>query len=175
MTEKSNLVPLTARRRKYGLDCSGEPSLTKQTFKDQCDINRVLDRAKTGAGLSHLANYGGLYGDFSNWDERTYEDMQAQMAQGISIFNDLPAELRQEFDNNPGKFFGFVNDPANKDRLEEIFPVLSQPGLQFPDVLGTIANTVQQAVAAASTNTAPPEGANTTETTDTSQQTQTGP
>lgn len=159
MTEKSNLVPLTARRLKYGLDCSGEPSLTKQTFKDQCDINRVLDRAKTGAGLSHLANYGGLYGDFSNWDERTYEDMQSEMARGVSIFNDLPAELRQEFDNNPGKFFGFVNDPANQERLEEIFPVLAQPGLQFPDVLGTIANTVTAAVAAASTNNAPADAA----------------
>ena len=152
-------VKRTKKRLETATDCGGE-SITKQSFKDQCDINRVLDRARTGAGLSHLANYGGMYGDFSSWDERTYEDMQAQLANAVTIFNDLPAELRSvEFQNNPGKFFAFVNDPANADRLEELFPVLSQPGRQFPDVLGTIANTVTEAVAAASTNNAPAEAA----------------
>lgn len=155
------------RRKKYWTECKDE-HLTKQSFKDQCDINRVLDRAKTGAGLSHIANYGGMYGDFSDWDANTYEDMRNQLARGESIFNDLPAELRAEFDNNAGKFFEEVNK-RTPEELEELFPVLSQPGLQFPDVLGTIANTVTEAVAAASTNPAPPNGAETTEATDTSQ------
>lgn len=150
MTE-SNVVPRTPRRYKYGLDCSGEEHLCQQSHKKHCDINNVLNRVKTGAGLSHLANYGGMYGDFSSWTERTYEDMQASLARGQSIFNDLPAELRAEFDHNPGKFFEVVNSKTPEE-LEELFPVLSQPGIQFPDVLGTIANTVTNAVAAAATN-----------------------
>lgn len=149
--ETPNTVPRTPRRLKHGTDCSKEEHLTKQSFKKQCDINTVLARAQTGAGLSHLANYGSIYGDFSHWNERTYEDMQKDLALGQTIFNDLPAELRAEFDHNPGKFFEVVNTKTPEE-LEELFPILAQPGLQFPDVLGTIANTVQKAVAAAATD-----------------------
>ena len=123
------------RRLEWGLVCQ-DPHLTKQSFKDQCDINRVLDRAKRGASLSHLENYQGEYGDFSDWDENTYQDMLLDISRANSVFYDLPAELRAEYGNNPGKFFSFVNDPANKDRLEEIFPVLAAPGRQLPDVVG---------------------------------------
>ena len=154
----ANLVPRTARRLETGLDCSADRHLCKQSFKKAHDINNVLLRSQTGVGLSHLANFGHLYGDFSDWTERTYEDMQARMAAGVSIFNDLPAELRAEFDHNPGKFFEVVNTKTPEE-LEELYPILSQPGMQFPDVLGTIANTIQEAVAAASTDapTEPPD------------------
>lgn len=159
------MARFSARRKALGLDCSeaainpetgkayGTP--VKQSFKDECDINRVLDRAKHGASLSHLLKHQGTYGDFSTWDERTYEDMQNQLARGVSIFNDLPAELRNEFNNNPGKFFQFVNDPANTDRLEDIFPALAAPGRQFPDVIGqqtaqALVSAVQQLATASS-------------------------
>lgn len=139
-----------------------DPDRTKQSFVAQCDINHIMERAKKGASLSHLANFGGQYGDFSNWDEHTYENMLNDLSRANTIFADLPAELRNEFDNNVGKFMGFVNDPENKDRLEEIFPVLAEPGRQFPDVIGNLATqieTLNNTVAAASTNDAPPEGA----------------
>ena len=128
----------TPERLAHCIDCSRETvgEVTNQSFKDECDINRVLDRAKHGASLSHLLQHGGNYGDFSTWDENTYEQMQVNLARGKSIFADLPAELRDEFDNNPGKFFEFVNKPDNKDRLEELFPSLSAPGRQLPDVIG---------------------------------------
>lgn len=142
----SQSAEVKARRKKFGVVCK-EASKTQQKFKDQCDINRVLDRAKHGASLSHLANHGGRYGDFSDWDENTFENMRNSLADALTIFNDLPAALRsEEFDNNPGKFFSFVNDPDNADRLEEIFPALAEPGRQWPDVIGGVA--AEAAVAA---------------------------
>ena len=141
-----------------------DPDRTKQTFVDQCDINRTMDRAAHGASLSHLANYGGEYGDFSDWDANTYEDMQIQLAKANTLFNDLPAELRNEFENDPGKWLAFVNDPENKERLEEIYPVLAQPGKQLPDVLGGLTTALENLrledpVATTATNDVPPEGA----------------
>ena len=149
----------TPERLAHCIDCSRETvgEVTNQSFKDECDINRVLDRAKHGASLSHLLQHGGSYGDFSTWDENTYEDMQINLARGASIFAELPAELRDEFDNNPGKFYKFVNDPENKDRLEEIFPALSAPGRQLPDVIGR--QTAEALVAAVQELASVPENA----------------
>ena len=55
----------TPERLKHARDCSREThgEVTNQTFKDECNINRVLDRAKTGATASHLLNHGGSYGE----------------------------------------------------------------------------------------------------------------
>ncbi len=123
----------TAPRSVNGFKNPGKPR-TKQAFKDECDINRVLDRAVHGASLAHLKNHEGTYGDFSDFDENSYEHMLGRISDANTIFYDLPAELRSEFDNNPGKFFGFVNDPANVDKLEEIFPTLAAPGRDMPTV-----------------------------------------
>ncbi len=134
-------MPARARNkttRPTALNFKGDDakSRTKQAFKDECDINRVMDRAGRGASLAHLAAHKGQYGDFSDFTERTYEQMLNRIADAKTIFFDLPAELRQnEFQNNPGKFFEFVNKPENHDRLEELFPALSAPGRQLPDVV----------------------------------------
>ncbi len=120
----------TGARKKWGTTTPGK-HMAKQAFKDECDINRVLDRAKHGASMKHLLNHQGTYGDFSDFDENTYNSMLNQIADAKTVFNDLPAELRSEFGNNPGRFFEFVNDPANVDQLDEIFPSLQAPGRQL--------------------------------------------
>ncbi|AXL15612.1 internal scaffolding protein [Microviridae sp.] len=138
-----------ARRLRFGT-VTGTETETSQAFKDECDINRVLDRAKKGVGMAHLANYQKLYGDFQDFDGKTFEDMQIKLAEANTIFQDLPAHIRNEFDNQPGKFFEFVNNDENKDRLEEIFPVLANPHMDFPDVIGGLAKSIETLAAASS-------------------------
>ncbi len=123
--------PKTGKRAETGFKNPGKPR-TKQAFKDECDINRVLDRAVHGASLAHLKAHEGTYGDFADFDEQSYELMLGRISDANTVFYDLPSELRNEFDNNPGKFFGFVNDPANVDKLDEIFPTLAAPGRDMP-------------------------------------------
>ena len=146
-------------RRTRHATVNDDPELTVQSHKDNCNINRVLDRTKAGAGVSHLMKFAGQYGDFSDLDENSYEDMVTRLANARSIFEDLPAEIREEFGNNPGLFFKKVNDPEFKDRLEEIFPALAAPGRQFPDVLGQIPKAIQEGfdTLAAASSDAPPE------------------
>ena len=43
-----------ARRDRLSVDVVG-PSLTKQSFKDQCDINRIMRRYSAGGQIDHLA------------------------------------------------------------------------------------------------------------------------
>lgn len=106
---------------------------TKQAYKDQCDVNRIMARAERAGGLAHLVRHGAQYGDFAGFD---FMDAQLKLARAKEIFEELPAKIKKEFNNNAGAFFEFANDPDNAGRLEEIFPVLAEPGRQLPDVTG---------------------------------------
>lgn len=106
---------------------------TKQSFKDEADINKILSRAQRAGTLSHLQKYEGVYADFSDFD---YLDAQLKLTRGREIFDDLPAELRNEFAQSPAAFFAYVNDPANVEKLNEKLPALALPGRQQKDVSG---------------------------------------
>lgn len=126
-TDAKGVVHKKLRQPKYG------PGKTKQAFKDECDINRILQRAQKTGTVSHLAKHQAVYGDFANFD---FERNLNAITRGREIFDDLPSELRKEFHQNPGEFFRYVNDPANADRLPELLPQLAQPGRQYLDVSG---------------------------------------
>ena len=104
-----------------------EDGRTKQSFRDETDINKILKRAQKSGTISHITQYEARYGDFSDFD---FFEAQLKLAQGGEIFDALPMELRREFNQSPPEFFEFVNDPANKDRVAELLPALAEPGRQ---------------------------------------------
>jgi len=106
---------------------------TKQAFKDETDINKILQRAQRTGTISHLTKYQGRYGDFSDFD---FFSVQNKLAEGRAMFDSLPSEIRREFSNSPAAFFAYVNDPANKDDLLKKLPGLAAPGRQLIDVSG---------------------------------------
>ncbi len=108
---------------------------TKQAFKDETDINKILQRAQKTGTISHLAKHEGHYGDFSNYD---FLGNQIMLARGREVFDDLPAELRREFNQSPQQFFQYVNDPANKDDLGRLLPALAEPGRQNLNASGVV-------------------------------------
>jgi len=134
---------------------------TKQCFKNECDIGKIMARAEKAGTISHLDKYEGVYGDFSEYDFFTQEQ---QMAKGQQIFADLPAEVRREFSQSPAAFFAYVNDPENKNKLREILPALAAPGTQLVDVTAPDADTqaAQAAAAAPAASTAAVPAATTT-------------
>jgi len=102
---------------------------TEQCHKDACDINKIIARHARAGTLSHLEQYGKQYGDLAGFD---FFDAQKQMAKAKTIFHELPSELRREFGNDPTRFFEYVNDPKNVDKLAQLLPALAKPGTQMP-------------------------------------------
>ncbi len=100
---------------------------TKQSFKDETDINKILKRAQKTGTISHLNKFEARYGDFSDFD---FFDAQLKLSEGRTIFDALPSEIRSEFNQSAAQFFKYVNDPANIDRLEKLLPGLAAPGKQ---------------------------------------------
>lgn len=108
-----------------------EDGRTKQAFADSCDINKILKKAQTGLSLAHLQKYdASVYGDFENYD---LLEAHMMVEKAKKIFNDLPSEVKNEFDHDPLAFAGFCSDPLNVDKLHEILPALAEPGAYFPN------------------------------------------
>lgn len=97
-----------------GLSCK-DPSLTQQQFKDDCDINVLFARyLETGEIPQLIGDAGPKFGDFTGiYDYQTAMN-EVRTAQGL--FDQLPARIKNRFDNDPQKLLEFLNDPEN---LEE--------------------------------------------------------
>ncbi len=101
---------------------------TKQSFKDECNIEKIMARAEKAGTISHLEKFQGIYGDFSDYD---FHEQTAKLTRGREIFDELPAEIRKEFGQSPAAFFAYVNDPENQEDLLKKLPALAAPGRQL--------------------------------------------
>ena len=99
------------------MDVSGE-SVTKQSFKDESDINILMSRfERTGVPPEipgRIANFLDVTG-FTN-----YHDAMNQVVRANEAFMCLDAEIRSKFDNDPGKFLDFVDNPENRDECVKL-------------------------------------------------------
>lgn len=104
-------------RREVLLICNPEGGRTKQSFADDANINVLVKRWLGGVPIPEPKNPG-MYGDFS--EIGTYFEAQNMVGEAMEHFMLLPAEIRQEFDNDPGKMIEFLEDPENAERAEEL-------------------------------------------------------
>lgn len=95
-----------------------DPSLTRQEFADECDINVIMARYEKTGVVSHVTQRVPMYID---WTEQPTNLMDALdiMYKADEAFMSLPATVRREFDNDPLKFVDFASNPDNLDKLRE--------------------------------------------------------
>lgn len=94
------------------------PSLTKQSFKDECDINNIVSKfAKTGV-LEHVALSKPQFGDFLGVSD--YQTALNQVLEAEDAFDALPAKVRARFHNQPVEFLEFCADEKNHDEMVEL-------------------------------------------------------
>lgn len=97
-----------------------EPSMTRQEFAEECDINSLMKRYEGhGTSINHLlasSAQGGSYIDFADLPQDLMGYMQFMQA-ADAAFMSLPAVVRREFDNNPVAFVEFASDPQNIEQM----------------------------------------------------------
>ena len=101
----------------FGLDCSNLPSLTRQEFADECDINILMDKYEKTGIISHVNPRNPQYLDLSDVPDLQTAHQIIQTA--ASEFMALPAKVRREFDNDPMKFVEFGQNPDNIEKMRE--------------------------------------------------------
>lgn len=94
-----------------------DPGLTEQSHKDSADINFIMKRYEQ-TGLISGAKIPPQFGDFSGVDD--YHSALNKVLEAESTFMELSAQVRKRFDNDPGKFMEFVEDPANAKELVDL-------------------------------------------------------
>lgn len=91
------------------------PGLTKQSFKDECDINTIMGRyLRTGILPETVQQIEGQFLDVSDVDFRSSMEL---VADAWSMFNELPSNIRSRFSNDPGEFLAFSSDPKNRSEM----------------------------------------------------------
>jgi len=103
--------------RVYAPFAKNGKSKTKQSMKDECDINMIMARyMKTGA-IDHVNRHGAQYGFASSSD---FAESMRLVADAQTMFDDLPSDIRTKFQNDPGQFLDFVQDDANASEMAEM-------------------------------------------------------
>lgn len=101
-----------------------EPSKTDQSFKDDCDVNIVLQRfMKTGD--ESIFRKGGSYSDVSEVPDLLEAHLNLQRAK--LAFDQLPAQLRKKLENNPLMLEQYLADPANHEEAIELGLLRARP------------------------------------------------
>ncbi len=102
----------------YGPVDPGGPSRTKQSFKDESDINNIIAQYVRTGLLTPVVDRPPFYVDVSEVGDYRQALENVQLAD--DLFMDLSPKIRAEFDHSPAEFLDFCSDPANADRMREM-------------------------------------------------------
>lgn len=90
------------------------PSMTRQEFAEECDINTLMDKYES-LGQFPMPQSPPAYLDLTELPD--FQSAQNAMIVATEAFMTLPAKVRKEFDNDPGRFVDFAEKPENLDQM----------------------------------------------------------
>ena len=111
------------RSDEFGLKCLDD-SLTQQQFRDESDINTIVDRfMKTGhlpdpVSMPQYVDYEGVF---------DFQSAMNVVRQADENFMRMDAKVRARFHNSPQEFLEFFADPANSEEAVRFGLVLPKP------------------------------------------------
>lgn len=112
-----------------GLLCP-EPTKTQQQFKEETDINTIVQRfGITGELPSDVPVPQS--GDFSD-AVTDYQTALNLVIAADQAFMALPAQVRQRFNNDPARLVEFVSDADNRDEARKLGLLVPETAPQGP-------------------------------------------
>jgi phage internal scaffolding protein len=116
--ESSAFVEIDRANPALYVDCSVMPSLTRQEFADECDVNKLMAQyEKTGILPTPVNGREPRYLDVS--DVPDLASALSMLHAATEAFMSLPAIVRRDFDNDPQKFISFAENSENIPKLRE--------------------------------------------------------
>ena len=88
------------------------PTRTKQSFKDECDINNIMAKYQRTGLIDAVSRIQPQYGDVVGFD---FQFAMDQIVQAQEMFMELPSSWRKRFHNDPREFVEFVGNPENRE------------------------------------------------------------
>jgi hypothetical protein len=95
------------------------PGRTKQSFKDECDINKIMARImKTGVDPFFDRVQMGKFLDLEHFPD--FMAAQNHINAMYAYFGRLSSSTRSLFNNDPSNLVDFLSDPKNKDEAVKL-------------------------------------------------------
>lgn len=89
----------------------------KQSFKDECDINNIIKSYSQTGQIRHI-NAKAAQGTYEDLPEpMDLQEALNTVRDANTAFASLPSQVRDRFQNDPGQFLAFMQDPANQDEM----------------------------------------------------------
>lgn len=101
--------------RETGLRCEDE-TMAQQQFKDECDINTIVRQfGITGQLPTNLR----MPLNEAFVDVMDYQSALNQIMESEAAFMQMPAEIRETFQNDPQRFVDYVSDEKNVEQCRK--------------------------------------------------------
>ena len=113
-----------------------ESSMTEQSHKEGVDINNIMERFTLTGVIEHVQKYQPIYGDFVSGCD--FQENMEQIARANSMFQELPAAVRERFGNDTQAFLNFID--SDPDYSELIDLGLMDPGTTPPVNQGSVSD-----------------------------------
>lgn len=115
---KQSFKTAYGKRERVSYQTTGE-SLTQQAFKQEVDIKNIIRKYDRTGLISNVRKGQAMYGDFTA-SVNEYADALNLVIEAQENFAELPSEIREAFDNDPGKYLEEIGNPANKAKFQEL-------------------------------------------------------
>lgn len=139
-SSKCSIVSAYESKPRVSVSFPEVSEFTRQEFKDECDINRIMSRYLTSGELPSVAQLAPQYLDVSAG--HNYQEAMFFVAQAQSLFNQLPSALRTRFGNDPKQFVDFCSNDKNRDEMQELGLLNPAPEVVVPTAVVEPVSTV---------------------------------
>lgn len=97
---------------------------TKQSFKDECDINVIMRRYAATGQVDHLNQRSPMYGEIPATD---FMAAMQLVVEAKHQFDALPSAVRDRFANDPARLLAFLENPENRAEGEKLGLIVPKP------------------------------------------------
>lgn len=108
----------------------GGPLMTKQSMKNECDINNILNQYKKTGIITHVQAARPTYEDLP--DASDFQEAQNVLIAASQAFDGLPSKVRDHYANDPYLFLAAISDESQHDQLREFGVLKPKPEGRMP-------------------------------------------
>jgi len=122
---KSNYSP----KQRVALTFPENSPWTKQEFKEECDINTIMNQYMATGQLPSINENYPQYLDVTGIE---FQESMEFIAGAQSMFHELPSAIRNRFQNDPAQFLDFCSQEKNRPELAEMGLLKAQINQPIP-------------------------------------------
>lgn len=118
------------------------PGQTKQSFRDEVDINKIIAGFEKTGMVNQLNAREPFYGDVSHLG--SYQESLHVVMEAEALFMSLSANVRERFGNDPALMIKFLENPENRDEAIRMGLVSAPPEPPKPQEVRVVPDPVEE-------------------------------